>query len=185
MMEDDKTILLDDDKSSDWSWLFGKDKLPKTETEPVKPLLKRQLGMTDSGVRKRKLKPASFLPKQLLRKYKMHFLQTPVQISLNDPVSLNATNYRYHIKQLSDENIAKLTSALRSVDLKLNEKALQQQSVFLPALKTKLFDFIGREMSYVPDNLQCQVNVELQGYKEKDGVKIPIWRIAEAHFNYQ
>ena len=190
MMEDDKTILLDDDnddKSSDWSWLFGKDKLPKTETEPVKPLLKRQLGMIDSGVRKRKLKPASFLPKQLLRKYEMHFLQTPVQISLDDPVSLNATHYRYHVKHLSDENIAKLTSALRSVDidLKLNEKALQQQSVFLPALKTKLFDFIGREMSYVPDNLQCRVNVELQGYKEKDGVKIPIWRIAEAHFNYQ
>ena len=192
-MENDKTLLLNDDDnddSLDWSSLFGNDNIVKSEPEPVqqvKPVLKRQNAIIDSGVRKRKLKPSLFLPKQLFRNYNMHFLQTPVQISLDDPVSLNATKYRYHVKQLSGENIAKLTTALRSVDrdLKLNEKALQQQSVFLPAEKTKLLDFIGREISYAPDDVQCRLNVELQGYKEKDGVKSPIWRLGEAHFNYK
>jgi len=99
----------------------------------------------------------------------MTFLKEFKTLVLPDSIVMEKVCFGYYINCLSDTNLIFLKNELSQINVELEAKIHRERRFYLRAINFK-FSNINYEGP-------SKIKLDLQGYKEKNGIKSPIWKM--------
>ena len=109
--------------------------------------------------------------------YEINMLKKWIKVTLTN-VDIQKSKFGYHIKNLSDEQKQLISDEFINIHPKLK---LEKNELFLRSHPNMvIIDSNGKQVKDIVDSgLASLVQIQLQGYKMKDGKILPIWRLNE------
>ena len=108
----------------------------------------------------------------------MTFLKEHKSLLLPDVVKLQKVKFGFQISQLTDGNIQFLKYELRQIDTEIETDIPIKRSFYIRATDLNCYDKSGNLCLLVPDGM-VKAKILLQGYKIKNGIKVPVWKLLD------
>lgn len=108
----------------------------------------------------------------------MAFLKEHKSLLLPDIVKLQTVKFGLKISDLTEKNIQFLKDELRIIDVQLETDIPFKRSFYIRAADFNCYDKSGNPCLPTLDGI-VKVKLLLQGYKVKNGIKIPVWKLLD------
>ena len=151
------------------TYILVKSSIPKKQIKDTLPLLLSDDEEVDDEL---------FNAPSTFHGYEIHMLKKWSMLTLSN-VDIQKSKYGYYIKNLTDEHMKTIIDGFVMVHPKLN---LTKREIFLRShANVKIIDSYGNELQNITQisGQATKVKIDLQGYKIKKDVILPIWRINE------